>query len=85
MYTQKKNKEEGIKFATSLYELSVRDFNEKEVWSEINLKYFNYRLCKKRKKKYKLHRLLLDKLTGRKDFIWVKKNNQKQTKKHLSG
>lgn len=75
MYTQKKNKEEGIKFATSLYELSVRDFNEKEVWSEINLKYFNYRLCKKKKKKkYKLHRLLLDKLTGRKDFIWVKKN-----------
>lgn len=72
MYTQKKNKEEGIKFATSLYELSVRDFNEKEVWSEINLEYFNYRLCKK--KKYKLHRLLLDKLTGRKDFIWVKKN-----------
>lgn len=51
MYTQKKNKEEGIKFATSLYELSVRDFNEKEVWSEINLKYFNYRLCKKKKKK----------------------------------
>lgn len=83
MYIQKKNKEEGIKFATSLYELSVRDFNEKEVWSEINLKYFNYRLCKKKNTSY-IGYCWISWLGGRISFEW-KKINQKQTKKHLSG
>lgn len=45
----KKNKEEGINFATPLYEFSVSDFNKREVRSETNLEYLNYRLCKKTK------------------------------------
>lgn len=47
MYTQKKNKEEGINSLQRCTNLASGILMKREVWSEINLKYFNYRLCKK--------------------------------------